>query len=210
MSVTDLEKLISLRDKGDLSAEEFARLKSRLFDDKSADLPSQPPEPRSAGWGSTIGAIVGIVIVIFFWFAEIKDAKRADEIETASSPNELVSLLINEADAKVEAKRSGSLLSVSYSLAPWALTVSTTKSTFNLQTSEIVPKVFKRFPDIQQIEITGIGSFRDARGHESIDPALRVKFTRVNADTVNWEKVYSADIPKIADRFWMHPSLRDN
>jgi len=67
-----------------------------------------------------------------------------------------------------------------------------------------VPAVFRRFPQVATIEVTGIGKFTSIRGHESEQPFMRVTFTRGNAATINWENILTDNVPKLADKFWAH------
>jgi hypothetical protein len=126
-----------------------------------------------------------------------------------STPEELVSKLLDTPEAEPNTTEVGEKLLVSYSLKPWSLTNWSTKTAFNSNVFKIVPKAFETFPEIQEIEITGNGLFIDVKGNESTKPAIRAAFTRANSSTVHWDKAYEWDVPKFADEYWAHPSLRD-
>ncbi|QQL44621.1 SHOCT domain-containing protein [Sulfuriroseicoccus oceanibius] len=71
MSLTeDIEKLVTLRDRGDLTEEEFREAKARVLSDKSASAPGDPPENPSSTiptitsnqWWVVFGSFAGNVL----------------------------------------------------------------------------------------------------------------------------------------------------
>lgn len=147
--------------------------------------------------------IFGILIVV----AVQEDNERADKIAVTNDPGDLARLIINSSDASLIAAREGRTLKIKYKIDPWALTKGTMKSTFERQTKEIVPAIFDRFPDIDDIQITVDAQFQTIRGDEYRSPILRIEFTRRNAATVHWNKVPYDSLPLIADNFWQHTSF---
>jgi DNA-directed RNA polymerase subunit RPC12/RpoP len=77
----------------------------------------------------------------------------ADKIP--STPEELVSKLLDTPEAEPHATQVGKTLLVSYNLKPWSLTNWSIRTAFNSNVFKIVPKEFETFPEIQEIEITG-------------------------------------------------------
>jgi hypothetical protein len=47
----------------------------------------------------------------------------------------------------------------------------------------------------------------DVRGNSRRERLLSICMDRKNAETVNWRRVDSDNLPKIANSFWMHPVL---
>lgn len=75
----------------------------------------------------------------------------------------------------------------------------TTISAFNLDVYKLVPALFQRFPQVNAVEITGIGKFTSIRGQESEQPFMRVTFTRSNSATIKWDKITFDNVPKLAE-----------
>ncbi len=132
---------------------------------------------------------------------------HAAKVAAAPSPASLVSLIVDEPAAHAAVLVKPPLASVTLDLAPWALTVGSMRSTFNMITAQLVPALFARFPAIGRIEIEGDAPFRDIRGNNSSLPALRVAFNRSNADRVQWHNVVFDDVPKFADTYWAAPGF---
>lgn len=135
-----------------------------------------------------------------------KDNERANKIAATKDPGELARLILDNSDANLTATHDGRTLNVEYDIDPWALTNNTIKSMFEYQVKQIVPAIFSRFLDIDDIQITANAQFQTLRGDEYHSPALRIEFTRSNATTVHWDNVLSENLPLVADGFWQHPS----
>jgi hypothetical protein len=58
-----------------------------------------------------------------------------------------------------------------------------------------MPKVFKKFPSIQTINITLDTNFKDVRGNVSKGRAISATFTRDNAASIHWDKINHDDVP---------------
>lgn len=136
-----------------------------------------------------------------------KDSDRTNKMATTKDPDELARLILGNSDANLTATQDGHAFSIQYNIDPWALTAGTMKSMFEYQVKQIVPAIFNRFPDINDIQITANAQFQGLRGDEYHSPALSIEFTRSNAATVHWDNVLNENLPLVADDFWQHASF---
>jgi len=67
--------------------------------------------------------------------------------------------------------------------------------------------VLAQFPVIGMLTIVGNGSFVDIRGHSSYGPYARIEFLRSTSDGINWQNIDKNNLPKLADKYWVHSSL---
>lgn len=148
-------------------------------------------------------------VAVLFIAASLDDDVWRKKLAATNDPAQVVALLLHEARAASTVDRVDSRVVIKYSLAPWALTVASVKRTFNHHVMAIVPEMFRRFSDVQMIELRATGPFRDLRGNSSEQEALRMTFSRANAASVRWDKVNPENLPKIADQYWQHPGLKD-
>jgi hypothetical protein len=66
-------------------------------------------------------------------------------VAAAHPAQQLVTAIVDEPRANISATLTQGRLTFTYDLAPWALTLGTVKSNFDLETARIVPAVFDRF-----------------------------------------------------------------
>jgi hypothetical protein len=50
-------------------------------------------------------------------------------------------------------------------------------------------------------------ALHDKHGNDIVDRAVMVKFSKVNAATIDWENVDAANVVEIADKHWILPEL---
>lgn len=124
-----------------------------------------------------------------------------------TSPEKLVESLIGNSDIHAVFTKAGDKITITYDLKPWALTAFSTTSSFNLHVTKLIPAFFGRYADVQEIEVVGEGTFNDKRGNSSRGVGVRIMFLRKNTSGINWNNVNYADIPEIADSYWIHPSI---
>jgi hypothetical protein len=72
---------------------------------------------------------------------------------------------------------------------------------------KIAQGAFIKFPKIKSVQLVGNLALRDKHGKDTVDRAVMVKSTKVNAATINWENVDSANVVEIADKHWILPEL---
>jgi len=68
--------------------------------------------------------------------------------------------------------------------------------------------IFERLPNVSRVEVSATGEFRDIRGNLNEEEAIRFVFTRSNSATIHWDKIAYSDMPKVADKYWIHPAMR--
>jgi hypothetical protein len=72
-------------------------------------------------------------------------------------------------------------------------------------TKTIVQSTFSKFPKIKSIQLVGSLALRDKHGNDTVDRAVMVKFSKVNAATIKWEDVDPTKVVEIADKHWILP-----
>ena len=98
-------------------------------------------------------------------------------------------------------------LIVEFRLEPYSAGKATAVRAFGEITKKIAQGAFSNFPKIKSVQIIGNLSLRDKRGHDTVDRAVMVKFSKVKAATIKWESVDPANIVEIADKHWILPEL---
>lgn len=111
------------------------------------------------------------------------------------------------AEPTVTVSGDGRTVRVLYSLKPWNYSISETRRAFYRHLRTMVPAVFGHFPQYASIDIVGTAEFADLKGNSGEVYAMHAVFTQANSRTINWSSVALEDLPRIADRFWMRPSL---
>jgi hypothetical protein len=98
-------------------------------------------------------------------------------------------------------------LIVEFRLEPYSTGKATAVRAFGEITKKIAQGAFSKFPKIKSVQVIGNLALRDKRGHDTVDRAVMVKFSKVNAANINWENVDAANIVEIADKHWLLPEL---
>ena len=98
-------------------------------------------------------------------------------------------------------------LIVEFRLEPYSAGKATAVRAFGEITKKIAQGAFSKFPKIKSVQVIGNLALRDKRGHDTVDRAVMVKFSKVNAANINWENVDPANIVEIADKHWLLPEL---
>jgi hypothetical protein len=98
-------------------------------------------------------------------------------------------------------------LIVEFRLEPYSTGKTTAVRAFGEITKKIAQGAFSRFPKIKSVQLIGNLALRDKHGNDTVDRAVMVKFSKVNAATIKWEDVDPADIVEIADKHWILPEL---
>jgi hypothetical protein len=99
------------------------------------------------------------------------------------------------------------ILIVEFRLEPYSPGKATAVRAFGEITKKIAQGAFSNFPKIKGVQLIGNLSLRDKRGHDTVDRAVMVKFSKVKAATIKWEDVDPANIVEIADKHWVLPEL---
>jgi hypothetical protein len=98
-------------------------------------------------------------------------------------------------------------LIVVFRLEPYSTGKATAVRAFGEITKKIAQGTFTKFPKIKSVQLIGNLALRDKRGNDTVDRAVMVKFSKVNAATINWENVDPANVIEIADKHWILPEL---
>jgi hypothetical protein len=83
----------------------------------------------------------------------------------------------------------------------------TARHIFLERTRNLVPLVFKKFPEADSIFIEACGDFVDIRGNKRNDVIFFVRIERDNSDTTNWSDVKPDNIMKFADTYLQDRSV---
>jgi hypothetical protein len=98
-------------------------------------------------------------------------------------------------------------LIVEFRLEPYSDGKATAVRAFGEITKKIAQGAFSKFPKIKSVQLIGNLALRDKHGNDTVDRAVMVKFSKVNAATIKWETVDPANIVEIADKHWLLPEL---
>jgi hypothetical protein len=98
-------------------------------------------------------------------------------------------------------------LIVEFRIEPYSTGKATAVRAFGEITKKIAQGAFGKFPKIKSVQLIGNLALRDKHGHDTVDRAMMVKFSKVNAATINWENVDPANVVEIADKQWILPGL---
>jgi hypothetical protein len=152
-----------------------------------------------------LGVVVIIMIVVVV--AMNSNSRNDPALRSSTDPAEIARLVLNQPAANSSAAIDGDRFVMTYSLAPWSLTSGTVIIAFEEHVAELVPLIFQRFPKVNRIDINATGKFSDIRGSSFEQDAIRLMFTRRNAATIQWDEIDHGKIPKLADQYWIHPSM---
>jgi hypothetical protein len=149
--------------------------------------------------------VLGILIIIVGALTHSCDRDSARTKYDPKTPTTIASI-ISSSDAGATATFSDGVLTLTYSINPWLLTASTTKSTMLSFARTFFEQAFLS-EQVRYACIVATGSLRDVRGNTSQGRLGELCLSRENALQTHWSNVVSTDIPKFADRVYMHPSL---
>jgi len=85
------------------------------------------------------------------------------------------------------------------------LTPGLQKTSMLVDSIDVFKKAFAERPDINSLKLVWYLDLVDQKGNESTGVVMRVRVTRGNATTINWDNVLMDNLPKIADEYWEHP-----
>jgi hypothetical protein len=98
-------------------------------------------------------------------------------------------------------------LIVEFRLEPYSAGKATAVRAFGEITRKIAEGAFSKFPKLKSVQLIGNLSLLDKHGHDTVDRAVMVKFSKVKAATIQWENVDPANVVEIADKHWILPEL---
>ncbi len=158
----------------------------------------------------TIAALVLVAAFVFFAQAYRQDTRRNHELETATDPARIAYLVLDYTDAGAQSTAflDGGSVVVQYNLDPWFVSADSARTAFLLQAQELIPLLFNHIASASAVVVAASVGFSDIRGHQLRGKALEMRFSRLNADRINWRYVRKEDLPRIADAYWEHPGFR--
>ena len=147
-------------------------------------------------------AFVRSVIVVAILFGRCACAAESAPVAFAKS-------VISERGSQTIATVSypDKTLIVEFRLEPYSVGKATAVRAFGEITKKIAKGAFSKFQKIKSVQVIGNLALRDKRGHDTVDRAVMVKFSKVNAANINWENIDPTKIVEIADRHWLLPEL---
>jgi hypothetical protein len=98
-------------------------------------------------------------------------------------------------------------LIVEFRLEPYSAGKPTALRAFGEITKKLAQGAFSKFPKIKSVQVIGNLALRDKHGNDTVDRAVMVKFSKVNAANINWENIDPTNIVEIADKHWLLPEL---
>jgi hypothetical protein len=98
-------------------------------------------------------------------------------------------------------------LVVEFNLDPFVAKQRDLKSEFGAIVRTVVPAALEKFPKLKSVQVTGLVTIRDKRGHDREVQAVMVKFYRANSASIKWDAVNPADVIDISDKKAVSPTL---
>ena len=162
-----------------------------------------PPSPAAArAYGANMKTSIRFVIIGVILLARCAWAAESSPVAFAKS-------VVSERGSQTFATVSypDRSLIVEFRLEPYSADKATAVRAFGEITKKIAQGAFSKFPKLRSVQVIGNLALRDKRGNETVDRAVMVKFSKVNAATINWENIDPATIVGIADKHWLLPEL---
>jgi hypothetical protein len=128
---------------------------------------------------------------------------------TEPSPVEFAKSVVSERGSQTFATVSypDKNLIVEFRLEPYSSGKAAAVRAFGEITKKIAQGAFTKFPKIKSVQLIANLALRDKHGNDAVDRAIMVKFSKVNAATIEWENVDPTTIVEIADKHWILPEL---
>jgi predicted RNA-binding Zn-ribbon protein involved in translation (DUF1610 family) len=145
-----------------------------------------------------VAIVVFVSVLLYFG-----DEAHNDELKKAATPTQYVTLFMqNYNRGPMDLSLAAGKVSITLSADPWMVTDNTGLSQLEYVTRLLVPGLFAKFPDVTYVDIAATATFKDIKGNESRGPFAEIGFSRAEAASINWNKIVSGDVPKLADHFW--------
>lgn len=161
----------------------------------------------------TAEGITGLImlgVIGFFVYscssANVESEKRKAALAASTDPQEIATLVLGERKAP-KTTRIGETVVVAYKL-PDGWSGSSMLSSFNIDATELIPKLFAQVKDADEIQIRATADLHDIRGNVSEDLVAKIEVSRANSQRTNWPNVIFDNVPRIVDRYWAHPAMR--
>lgn len=154
------------------------------------------------------GLILLGLIAVGFYACSAADSRREQDaatIRASQDPTEVARLVLRSDTAK--AVQVGTTLHVTYNM-PENLTNALAIDGVHIDTVALVPLMFEKVAGADAVRLIAYGTLADLRGNLTDQPLVQVKFSRANSATIRWASVAYKNVPKLADKYSVHPALR--
>jgi hypothetical protein len=98
-------------------------------------------------------------------------------------------------------------LVVEIHLDPFVAKHSDLKSEFGAIARAVVPSALNKFPKLKSVQLTGLVTVRDKRGHDREVQAVMTKFYRASSASIKWDTINPADVIDVSDKKTVSPML---
>lgn len=153
------------------------------------------------GWRSMAsGTALMLAIGCVYWVFDSSStavASRSPQLKGAD--------LILGRDAHSDVNDFGKIVEVKFTVAENFSSVQ--QFSMHQDVIKLVPALLAKYPAATTVEVIGRANLTDKRGNTSLDPVMRVTYTRANSEKTNWAKILPNDIPAVADYYWVHPVM---
>jgi hypothetical protein len=81
------------------------------------------------------------------------------------------------------------------------------KTEFGAIVRTVVPAALEKFPKLKSVQLTGLITVQDKRGHDREVQAVMTKFYRAKSASIKWDTVKPDDVVDLADKKTVSPLL---
>ncbi len=96
-------------------------------------------------------------------------------------------------------------LVVEFNLDPFVAKQRDLKSEFGAIARKVVPAALDKFPKLKSVQLTGLVTVHDKRGHDREVQAVMVKFYRAKSASIKWDTVNPAEVVDFSDKKTVSP-----
>ena len=98
-------------------------------------------------------------------------------------------------------------LVVELRLDPFVASHSDLKREFGAIARTIVPAALEKYPKLKSVQVTGLMTVRDKRGHDREVQAVMAKFYRKTSASIKWDTVNPSGVIDLSDKKTVSPLL---
>lgn len=81
------------------------------------------------------------------------------------------------------------------------------KTEFGAIVRTVVPAALEKFPKLKSVQLTGLITVQDKRGHDREVQAIMTKFYRATSGSIKWDSVGPAEVIDLSDKKTVSPLL---
>lgn len=98
-------------------------------------------------------------------------------------------------------------LVVEVRLDPFVAKKSDLKTEFGAIVRTVVPAALEKYPKLKSVQLTGLITVQDKRGHDREVQAVMTKFYRATSASIKWDTVKPAEVIDLSDKKTVSPLL---